>query len=85
VQIIGEGDGETTVRTFAEAEIAVVEHWVSEGGSLLLIADHMPLAGHAESLAAAFGVRFHNGFAYDATKSPQTTFRRSDGVWLEVS
>jgi hypothetical protein len=28
VQIIGEGDGETTVRTFAEAEIAVVEHWV---------------------------------------------------------
>ena len=64
---------------FTEAEIAVVKPWVDEGGSLLLIADHMPLAGHAESLAAAFGVRFHNGFAYDATQSPQTTFRRSDG------
>jgi hypothetical protein len=64
---------------FAAAEIAAVERWVREGGSLLLIADHMPLAGHAESLAAVFGVRFHNGFAYDASQSPQTTFRRSDG------
>jgi hypothetical protein len=46
----------------------------------LLIADHMPLAGHAESLAAAFGIRFHNGFAYaDAARSPQITFRRPDG------
>jgi hypothetical protein len=64
---------------FTKAEIAAVELWVREGGSLLLIADHMPLAGHAESLAAVFGVRFYNGFAYDASQSPQTTFRRSDG------
>lgn len=64
---------------FTEPEIAAVEHWVREGGSLLLVADHMPLAGHAESLAAAFGVRFQNGFAYDAAQSRQTTFRRPDG------
>ena len=68
-----------TLAAFTDAEIAAVEHWVRDGGSLLLIADHMPLAGHAESLAASFGVRFHNGFAYDAPQSTQTTFRRSDG------
>ncbi len=28
----------------------------------------MPLAGHAEALAAAFGVRFQNGFAMDANR-----------------
>ena len=33
---------------FTDAEIAEVEAWVRLGGSLLLIADHMPLAGHAE-------------------------------------
>jgi hypothetical protein len=36
---------------------------VDEGGSLLLIADHMPLAGVAAKLASAFGVEFYDGFA----------------------
>jgi hypothetical protein len=63
---------------FSAAEIAAVERWVRGGGSLLLIADHMPLAGHAETLAAAFGVRFLNGFALDAAGSGLITFRRSD-------
>ncbi len=39
----------------------------------------MPLAGHAEALAAAFGIRFQNGFAQDAKGNGQMTFRRSDG------
>ncbi len=64
---------------FTEAEIGAVQRWVREGGSLLLIADHMPLAGHAEGLAAAFGVRFHNGFAVDSSQQGRITFRRSDG------
>lgn len=65
---------------FSDEEIAAVETWVREGGSLLLIADHMPLAGHAESLAAAFGVRFQNGFAFRrGTRQGRITFRRSDG------
>ena len=64
---------------FTDPEIAEVEAWVRQGGSLLLIADHMPLAGHAEGLAAAFGVRFQNGFALDSAGSGQITFRRSDG------
>lgn len=64
---------------FTTAEIAAVERWVRQGGSLLLIADHMPLAGHAERLAAAFGVRFYNGFALDPAGRGRITFRSSDG------
>lgn len=48
---------------FTEAEITVVQTWVQQGGSLLLIADHMPLAGVAAKLASAFGVEFQDGFA----------------------
>ncbi len=64
---------------FTDEEIKAVEAWVRDGGSLLLIADHMPIAGHAEALAAAFGIRFQNGFAFDAAGNGLTTFRRSDG------
>lgn len=64
---------------FTDQEIAAVEAWVADGGSLLLIADHMPIAGHAESLAAAFGVRFHNGFVFGNDSQGLITFRRSDG------
>jgi hypothetical protein len=64
---------------FTSSEIAEVERWVASGGSLLLIADHMPIAGHAEDLAAAFGVRFHNGFVVDDQGIGLITFRRSDG------
>jgi hypothetical protein len=69
-----------TLSAFTDTEVAAVETWVRGGGSLLLIADHMPLAGHAESLAAAFGVRFQNGFAQDAAGNGLLTFRRSDGT-----
>jgi hypothetical protein len=39
---------------FTDAEIAEVATWVRRGGSLLLIADHMPLAGHAEGARGSF-------------------------------
>lgn len=48
---------------FTEAEIAAVQTWVEQGGSLLLIADHMPLAGVAAKLASAFEVQFNDGYA----------------------
>ena len=64
---------------FTAEEIVEVEKWVRDGGSLLLIADHMPLAGHAEALAAAFGVRFQNGFALDSARNGQINFHRADG------
>ncbi|MDX1393934.1 MAG: DUF4350 domain-containing protein [Gemmatimonadota bacterium] len=67
---------------FTDAEIEAVEEWVSGGGSLWLIADHMPIAGNAEALAAAFGVRFYNGFAFDADGQGRATFSRSRGTLL---
>jgi hypothetical protein len=52
-----------TPSAFTETEIEVVNDWVKEGGSLFLIADHMPFPGAAEALAASFGFKFYNGFA----------------------
>lgn len=68
-----------TPPAFTDAEVAAVKEWVNAGGSLLLISDHMPFPGAASTLAAAFGVRFSNGFALDpAAKGGQLFFRRGD-------
>lgn len=65
---------------FDTAEIAAVREWVRGGGSLLLIADHMPFPGAAESLAAEFGIMMSNGFAMDAAEEDGGfMFRRADG------
>ncbi len=55
-----------TPSAFTDGEIVAVHSWVERGGQLLLIADHMPLAGSAAKLAAAFGASFTDGFAYKA-------------------
>ena len=52
-----------TPSAFTDIEIEVVNGWVKEGGSLFLIADHMPFPGAAEKLAASFNFKFYNGFA----------------------
>src|SRR5215203_2627686 len=52
-----------TPSAFTDAEIEAVRSWVEGGGSLWLIADHMPWPGAAEKLGAAFGVRMLNGYA----------------------
>jgi hypothetical protein len=70
-----------TPSAFRPDEIAAVEAWVREGGSLLLIADHMPFPGAADSLAAAFGVEMGNGFAVDSAEQ-QSRFRFSRGNGL---
>jgi hypothetical protein len=57
-----------TPAAFTEAEIKAVNQWVKNGGSLFLIADHMPFPGAAADLAASFGFKFYNGFALDTTK-----------------
>jgi hypothetical protein len=70
-----------TPSAFTREEIAAVEAWVREGGSLLLVADHMPFPGAADALAAAFGVAMGNGFAYDSTEQ-ESRFRFSRGNGL---
>ena len=66
---------------FTDDEIAAVREWVREGGALLLIADHMPFAGAAEKLGAAFGIHFSNCFAMflDDTRDAFFGFSRSQG------
>ncbi|HET9276001.1 MAG TPA: DUF4350 domain-containing protein, partial [Gemmatimonadales bacterium] len=65
---------------FSAEEVQAVELWVRDGGSLLLIADHMPFGGAAETLARAFGLEFLNGFAFPrGNQDPPDLFRVSDG------
>jgi hypothetical protein len=52
-----------TPSAFTDQEIVDLREWVKKGGSLLLIADHMPFPGAVENLAAEFGIKFSNGFA----------------------
>ncbi|MCB9333372.1 MAG: DUF4350 domain-containing protein [Lewinellaceae bacterium] len=63
---------------FSPAEIAAVQNWVRQGGSLFLIADHMPFAGSAADLAAAFGVRMLNCFAMDNRRRVPEKFFRAE-------
>jgi hypothetical protein len=70
-----------TPSAFTAAEIAAVRDWVGAGGSLLLVADHMPFPGAAEELAAVFGVRMLNGFAAPpGDVRGQITFTRAVGT-----
>jgi len=70
-----------TPSAFAPAEIRAVHDWVDGGGSLLLIADHLPFGGAAADLAASFGVRFSNGFVLDSSITQGLIrMRRADGT-----
>jgi hypothetical protein len=71
-----------TPPAFTERETENIRKWVENGGSLFLIADHMPFGGAAAGLAAAFGFRFTNGFAIDTTTQGQAYFYRNDGSML---
>jgi hypothetical protein len=68
-----------TPSAFSVDEIETIRKWVMDGGSLFLIADHMPFGGAASELASAFGFTFTNGFAADTSKSGPDYFTRKDG------
>jgi hypothetical protein len=73
-----------TPSAFSKNEISAVEEWVKSGGALLLIADHMPFGGAANDLAAVFGFRFNNGFAFTpGGDTPGIRFNRKDGSLKE--
>jgi hypothetical protein len=61
---------------FTRDEIRTVREWVRGGGSLLLIADHLPFAGAMEKLAAAFGFELINGYALDRREIRLATLDR---------
>ncbi len=68
-----------TPPAFTTAEILAVRVWVEGGGSLFLIADHMPFPGAAAALAATFGFELMNGFAIQTEARSPLVFRTSDG------
>ena len=69
-----------TPSAFTVEEIASVRRWVEHGGSLLLIADHMPFGGAVEALGTAMGVSWINGFAYDGRQSSIFRLSRRAGL-----
>lgn len=60
---------------FTAAEADALHQWVRNGGALLLVADHAPFGGAAESLAARFGVGMGKGWVFQRadTASGMTT------------
>lgn len=70
-----------TPSAFNENEIYNIVEWVRDGGSLFLIADHMPFPGAVQDLAEAFGFQLNNGFAYDTvTGGGPDLFTIKDGT-----
>jgi hypothetical protein len=68
-----------TPSAFSKDEITIIKRWVENGGSLLLIADHMPFAGAAYELGKAFGFELINGFAFTGEQTwPPSVFSRRD-------
>jgi hypothetical protein len=69
-----------TPSAFGAEEITAVKSWVQRGGALLLIADHLPFAGAAQDLAAAFGLEFVNGFALTGSGTGADVFTMKAGT-----
>ena len=56
---------------FTRQEIEAVYRWVKSGGSLMLVADHLPFAGASADLGAIFGFHFNNGYVEDMSNRDQ--------------
>jgi len=69
-----------TPAAFREVEINALVEWVEAGGSLLLIADHMPFPGAAQELAQAFGLAFIDGYARADVGGPAIRFESAAGT-----
>ncbi len=65
---------------FTEQEIKAVREWVNNGGSLFLIADHMPFAGAVAGLAGSMGFTMYDGFAYSKPNQKFDIFSFGNGM-----
>jgi hypothetical protein len=69
---------------FTDAECDAVRQWVTNGGALLLIADHAPFGSSVANLAARFDVTMGNGWVFDYPSSDaittQLTFSHDNGL-----
>ncbi len=69
---------------FDPSECAAVKEWVGNGGSLFLIADHMPFGGAAAELGNAFGFNWINGYALRNDKGPEIFSRKAGTLKANV-
>jgi len=67
---------------FSQQEIETVHQWVKNGGSLMLIADHMPWPKASQNLAASFGFQFSNSYV-EVLDSPEQYFEQADGSLID--
>ena len=63
--VIANADVDATGISFTEEEINALQKYVSNGGSLLLIADHTPFPAAIIPLAKAFSIHFYDVYADD--------------------
>ncbi len=68
---------------FTSGEIDVLEEWVNNGGSLFLIADHMPMPGAVKGIGKRFGFTLHNSFNSDSMPAPNF-FCQSDSTFVSA-
>jgi len=72
--------------SFEAKEIRILTDWVTGGGSLFIITDHMPDPGAVAELAAAFGIRVSNGYAISGPPpgpAEPLIFQKKDGTLAE--
>lgn len=74
---------EPLLSAFSQQEIDAVNEWIAGGGALLLLAEHMPIAGATAKLAQSFGFTLLNGFVEDPDTWDPVVFRRSDGTLVD--
>jgi len=76
-------DYKENTSAFDDAEVVLIKDWVKNGGSLFLIADHMPCPEAATKLASAFGFKFINCYALDTLKKDFDFFNIYDSTLVQ--
>ncbi len=71
-----------TPSAYGKDEIKALHKWVQNGGKLLLIADHMPMAGAIADLASDFGIHFENAYAMDKRQRKIEYFTKTENTLL---
>ena len=69
-----------TPSALSKNEIPELLEWIDEGGSLLLVADHMPFPGAISKLSSHLGIEWLNGFVIDSVNWGMSTFTKKDGT-----
>jgi hypothetical protein len=66
-----------TPSAFTMEEAEALHRWVQNGGSVFLIADHMPCPGAARNIGKVFRVNLFNGYAVYQKQGDETFTRKS--------